>query len=177
MKYLHIKTRRLLITHFSEDMAESVHQNSLDADIKTFVPDEVFETKEDALNSIKFLMKCYNKKTGPFVYPVLLNGNENIGYVQTALLKNGSWEVGYHIAKKYTGNGYATEAVTAFLPVIMKRLNIGQIFGICRSDNIASRKVLEKCSFALINIAATNYHNEWHEVCSYVFSSSPVLPL
>jgi len=35
------------------------------------------------------------------------------------------WEVGYHIASKYTGNGYATEAVKAFVPLIMKRLNIG----------------------------------------------------
>jgi len=36
--------------------------------------------------------------------------HENIGYVQAVPIGD-EWEVGYHIASKYTGNGYATEAV------------------------------------------------------------------
>jgi len=63
--------------------------------------------------------------------------HENIGYVQAVPIGD-EWEVGYHIASKYTGNGYATEAVKAFVPLIMKRLNIKRIWGICRGDNIAS---------------------------------------
>ena len=66
-----------------------------------------------------------------------------------------TWEVGYHIGKTFTGNGYATEAVKAFLPVIMKELNITEIFGICVVENMASAKVLEKDKNASVK-----YHHE-----------------
>ena len=46
-KSFRIETERLVITEFDEGMAESVHENSLDNDIRRFVPDEVFETVED----------------------------------------------------------------------------------------------------------------------------------
>lgn len=43
-----IKSDRLVITEFDESMIESVHLNSLDDDNRRFVPDEVFETIEEA---------------------------------------------------------------------------------------------------------------------------------
>ena len=39
-----LKTERLTITEFTPDMAQAVHENSLDEDNRRFVPDEVFET-------------------------------------------------------------------------------------------------------------------------------------
>lgn len=54
-----ITTDRLLITEFHEEMAECVHLNSLDEDNRKFVPDEVFETVEEAEETIRFLMGCY----------------------------------------------------------------------------------------------------------------------
>lgn len=163
-----IETDRLIITEFEESMAEIVHKNSLDDDIRRFVPDEVFETIEEAHDAIKFLMACYKGVEGPFVYPILLKTGENIGYVQAVPLK-GEWEVGYHIASKYTGNGYATEALRAFLPQIMKRLNINQIWGISREDNKASCRVLERSSFILDRQIKATYQGEEHEVCRYVY--------
>ena len=106
-----IKTERLYITKFETDMAESVHLNSLDEDNRKFNPNEVFETIEDARDTVEFLMSNYEKCDGPLVYPVLLADGTNIGYVQAVPMDDGKWEVGYHIAKIYTGNGYATEAV------------------------------------------------------------------
>jgi len=48
-----IKTERLLITEFDISMAESVHKLSLDEDNRRFIPDEVFESIEDAKAIIK----------------------------------------------------------------------------------------------------------------------------
>ena len=171
MKILRIKTERLLITHFDESMITSVHFNSLDEDNREFVPDEVFETVEKAQDAVRFLMQCYSKNSGPFVYSVLLlASNENIGYVQAVPLKKGGWEIGYHIAQKHVGNGYATEAVSAFIPVIMKLLGISEIWGVCRVDNIASCRVLEKLGFELKERVVENYHGKKHEVCKYLYS-------
>ena len=47
-----IETNRLKITEFTPDMAQAVHENSLGADNRRFVPDEVFETEEEARETV-----------------------------------------------------------------------------------------------------------------------------
>ena len=164
-----IVSDRLTITEFDESMVESVHENSLDEDNRCFVPDEVFETVEEAHKTVAFLMECYKGDEGPFVYPILLRNGDNIGYVQAVPLESG-WEIGYHIAKRYTGNGYATEAVKAFLPIIMERLCINQIEGICVAENIASKRILEKAGFELAYSGIGNYQGCNRPICRYEYN-------
>lgn len=166
-----LDTERLSITEFTPDMAQAVHENSLDEDNRLFVPDEVFETVEEAAETIDFLMSQYDGCDGPLVYPVLLKDGTNIGYVQAVPLGNGVWEVGYHIGVKYTKHGYATEAVTAFLPVIMKRIGLTKMAGICLADNIASQRVMEKCGFVLEFRGVDNYQGELREICRYWYEN------
>ena len=56
---MRIETERLIITKFTMDMAEAVHRNSLDEDNRRFVPDEVFESVEEAADTVGFLMGVY----------------------------------------------------------------------------------------------------------------------
>ncbi len=168
MEKFKIVTDRLIITEFEESMAESVHLNSLNEDNRRFVPDEVFETVEEAREAVSFLIERYKSLEGPFVYPVLLKSGENIGYVQAVKIDEG-WEVGYHIAANFTGKGYATEALRAFVPVIMKKLGIESIWGICRGDNEASRRVLEKCSFVLEDKSLENHKGQNHEIFKFLY--------
>ena len=158
-----IETERLIICEFTVDMAEDVHKNSLDDDNRRFVPDEVFETVEIAKGTVEFLIGQYDSDDGPFVYPIITKKNENIGYVQLVKIQEG-WEVGYHIAKKYTGKGYATEAVKAFLPYIAEKMNLEKIWGICLKDNIASAKVMKKCGFENIFVGVGIYQGEEREI-------------
>jgi len=169
MDNLQIITDRLVITRFDESMVESVHLNSLDEDNRLFVPDEVFETVQEAKEIILFIIECYKGTSGPYVYPVLLKSGENIGYVQAVPMDDDEWEVGYHIAKKYTRKGYASEALKAFVPNIMKELGIKQIWGISRGDNIASCKVLEKSEFRLEQSGIGNYQGQEQEICKYLY--------
>ena len=93
---MQLKTDRLIITKFTLDMAQAVHQNSLDEDTRRFLPDEVFETVDAAKETIIFLMSQYENSdsVGPLVYPVLLADGTNIGYVQAVPTENGAWEIG-----------------------------------------------------------------------------------
>ncbi|MEE0675651.1 MAG: GNAT family N-acetyltransferase [Ruminococcus sp.] len=166
-----IETERLTITEFTPDMAQAVHENSLDEDNRRFVPDEVFETVDEAAETIEFLMSQYGGSDGPFVYPVLIKDGANIGYVQAIPLDDGFWEIGFHVGEKYTKNGYATEAVKAFLPVIMNKLGIEKIKGICLSENIASRKVMEKCGFVLEFEGTDSYQGDQRQICRYWFTN------
>jgi Acetyltransferases, including N-acetylases of ribosomal proteins len=165
-----IETDRLIITEFDETMIESVHLNSLDDDNRKFVPDEVFETLEVARDTVLYLIECYKTADAPKVHPIIQKSGGNIGYVQAVPFEDG-WEIGYHIAKQYTKRGYATEAVKAFLPVIMNDLGINKIIGICLIENAASRAVMEKCGFTLTHKGTGNYQGNEREICRFVYTT------
>lgn len=165
---MRIETERLIITEFELAMAESVHKNSLDDDNRRFVPDEVFETVENAKETIEFLMNVYESGDGPLVYPILLADGTNVGYVQLVPIEEG-YEVGYHIGGKYTKRGYATEALKAFLPTIMEKVEIDKVYGICVSENIASKKVMEKCGFQKEYEGMGLYQGESRQIVKYAY--------
>ena len=171
---MQIKTERLTITRFSPDMAQSIYENSQDDDTRRFVPDEVYNSVDEAREAIAFLMSRYDSEDGPFVYPVITNADgKNIGYVQLCKLEldDGTWEIGYHIAKDFTGKGYATEAVKAFLPAIVKKLNIKEVYGISLVENTASVRVLEKCGFTKIYQGPGNYQGKEVQIIKTIWKN------
>ncbi|MCL2592826.1 MAG: GNAT family N-acetyltransferase [Defluviitaleaceae bacterium] len=166
---LPIKSERLCITKFYETMAESTHLISLDENNRRFVPDEVFETVDEAREIIETIVHCYSESIAPQIYAVMLHNIWHIGHVQIVPIEEG-WEVGYHISESHTQKGYATEAVKAFLPKIMQHNNITEIYGITHADNIASRKVLENCGFTLEFEGIGEYQGLEQQICRYVYA-------
>ena len=165
---MRIETERLLITDFTAEMAEAVHLGSLDEDTRRFLPDEVFETAEIAAEVIADLMDCYAGTEGPFVHPMLADG-QYVGYVQLVPIEDG-WEIGYHTVKAYAGRGYATEAVSAFLPVMMEKLHLTQVAGICDAQNAASLRVLEKCGFRRVFEGEGMYHGAMTPIVKMMYT-------
>ena len=149
-KQIIIENDRLQIVKMDKSMYFDIYQNSLDKDNRKYVPDEVFDCLEEASEVVNHIISAYGSEDGPFVYSVIRKkDNINLGYVQLVKLEEG-WEIGYHIAAIFTGNGYATEAVNLFIKYIQNNTNVKQIFGIALATNKASRRVLEKCGFELI---------------------------
>ncbi|MBE5801110.1 MAG: GNAT family N-acetyltransferase [Clostridiales bacterium] len=165
---MNIQTKRLTITDLTLDMAEDIWRNSQDDDNRRFVPDEVFDTLDEATETVAWLIDAAKTETGPFLFPVFLKDGINIGYVQLCAIEAG-YEIGYHIAKPYTGQGYASEAVQAFLPVIMERYEIDKVYGIVLEENKASCRVLEKCGFELIFEGLSDYQEEKRLLKKYWF--------
>ena len=163
---IEIETPRLAIAEFAPEMTLSVRAASLDSDNREFMCDEVFETEETARAVVEYLISRYGTADGPFVYPVLLRSGDYLGHVEAVAIDRG-WEVGYHIAEAYTGRGYATEALSAFVPFIMDKLGISTLYGICRADNAASRRVLEKCGFTLVFDGIGSYHGTEKHIRRY----------
>lgn len=166
-----IQTRRLLVTDLKTDMISDIQKNSLDEDNRRFVPDEVFETYEDAEETVNWLIESYNNSEGPFLYPIITKDSINIGYVQACKIPEG-WEIGYHIAKQFTGKGYATEALNAFLPVIADKLKVNELYGVVLEGNLASHKVLEKNNFVLEYKGKGLYQGKETPLRRYKFSIS-----
>ena len=155
-------------------MAQTVYEKSQDDDTRRFVPDEVYNSVEEAREAIDFLMSRYDTNDGPFVYPIITNDSgKNIGYIQICKLEldEGAWEIGYHIAKDFTGKGYATEAVKAFLSAMAKKLNIKEVYGICLAENTASVRVLEKCGFTQIYQGLGNYQGKEEQIIKTIWKN------
>ena len=155
---LRVATERLVITALTEDMAGAIQRQSLDAATRRFLPDEVFDTLEEAQKTVRELIQAYQSPDGPFVQAVL-HGHALVGYVQLCRIGEG-WEIGYHIGEEYRGRGYAPESVRAFLPVIMARLGLREVWGVADEENAASCRVLEKCGFALVERDVGLCHGE-----------------
>ncbi len=60
--------------------------------------------------------------------------------------KDGLTEVGYGMNPAYTGHGYMTEALTAFL-AFGKQFGIQKVLADTKPDNLKSQNVLKRCGF------------------------------
>ena len=163
-KQIIVENDRLQIIRMNQSMYYDIYKNSQDDNNRKFVPDEVFDCLEEASEVVNQIIDCYDSKDGPFVYAVIRKKDSvNLGYVQLVKIEEG-WEIGYHIAEIYTGNGYATEAVNLFLDHIKNNMKLKQIIGIALAANKASRRVLEKCGFELIYEGAGIYQGRKRKI-------------
>ena len=163
-KQIIIENDRLQIVRINQSMYYDIYKNSQDDNNRKFAPGEVFNSLEETSEVVNQIINSYDSKDGPFVYAVIRKkDNINLGYVQLAKIEEG-WEIGYHIAEIYNGNGYATEAVNLFLEHIKNKTNLKQIIGIALASNKASRRVLEKCGFELIYEGAGIYQGRKRKI-------------
>jgi ribosomal-protein-alanine N-acetyltransferase len=71
---------------------------------------------------------------------------EIVGSVELVPLEGGpEIEVGYHLARRHWGRGIATEAARGAVKYGFEVLGLPRIVGVCYPENLASRRVLEKC--------------------------------
>lgn len=57
------------------------------------------------------------------------------------------YDLGYRFIRKYWGKGYATEASVALIDYAFNKLKIPCIYAFIETDNLKSRRVLEKIGF------------------------------
>lgn len=82
------------------------------------------------------------------MWMICRNDDTHVGDLSfKGLNADGSVEIGYGILEEYRGCGYATEAVTAAVNWALAQHDVTRVEAEVESDNIASKRVLEKCGF------------------------------
>jgi len=66
-------------------------------------------------------------------------------------------EIGYRFHVKHWGNGYATEVTKALVQWGFKNLDISTIVSFVETENMASRRVLDKCGFHHVGLKDCYY--------------------
>ncbi len=142
-----LETSRLVFRYFTMHDAEAVWHLSQEEDYRRWLPDQVYANLMEAEKALANLALQYNTRELPYVLAVdKKETGELIGHVGLSRISQGV-EIGYAIGQRYQQHGYASEAVTAFSDWIKQEFALDRIYGMVRSDNRPSQRVLEKAGF------------------------------
>ena len=152
MKYL-FQTEHLRIRRFEAEDAKQLYENHLEEEMKQWIPNESYESLEEAAGAITFYQCRVDDGHLPYVLAVELKetgeliGDTGVNEVEGA---PGEVEIGYSICRKYSGRGYATELLEAMTGFVVELFGIQTLYGRVMKGNEASVKVLEKCRYRFL---------------------------
>ena len=152
----------VLLRYFVPEDASKVHAMSQELSLRTWLPDQVYESEAGALKVLRYLIdKCRDPGSpvcAPYVLAVCLRSSlELIGHVGLSPLA-GEVEVGYAIEEKHQGKGFASEALGAMVNWALQRFDLPRVLGIVARDNAASCRVLENAGFAITSESMGTLH-------------------
>ena len=148
---IELKTDRLLLRkHPSEDAAVLFDIFGTDPQMFEYSGWNPYQTQTMAMETIESCIKNYDDPHfygWGIVYEGKLIGT--IGAYDYDADK--SWiEIGMSIERASWGHGFATEALTAVLRYLTENENIKTVNAWCASDNIGSRKAMEKSGMQMV---------------------------
>ncbi len=146
-----LKTERLILRrHQSEDAAVLFEDFGSDPQMFEFSGWNPYQTPAMAMETVESFIKSYND---PHFYGWgIVHKGKMIGTIGAYDYDaDRSWiEIGTSIGKASWGKGFATEAVTAVLRYLTEHENIKTVSAWCASDNIGSRKAMEKAGMKMV---------------------------
>ena len=141
-KTVQLKTKRLMILPMTDEELENLIRVTDSPELKQAYQEMLDGCRQNPNQRIwytawKICLKENKKEVGKQI--------GDIGFKGPA--EHYSVEIGYGIDTEYEGNGYATEAAKAMIDWAMYQENVYFVEAEVASDNMASRRVLEKLSF------------------------------
>jgi len=173
-------SRSLALRCFVPEDASKLFAMSQQSGIRTWLPDQVYESEAHALEVLRYLVgKCRDPgmpSLGPYVLGVCLRDSEElIGHVGLSPL-GGDVEIGYAIEEERQGRGLASEAVRAMSEWALARFALPRIVGIVAAENAASCSVLRKAGFLLVEESIRTLHGRSGLVQTYEKVKAPPIP-
>lgn len=147
------ETERLIVRKFKAEDTGRLYENHRDEAVRKWFPNECYADAEEARDAVRFYADCAENGRLPFVLAAELKGTgELIGDAGISEVEGrpGETEIGYCIAEKYRGQGYAAELLRALSDFVFARFGTKVIWGRVVCGNAASAKVLENSGYAFV---------------------------
>lgn len=143
-----LSTPHLLLRPFEEEDAPALFTIHRQQKVRRFLPNESYESEEEALGAIRFFAGCVKAQKLPCVLAVTLEGQliGDVGINEVEGEKN-EVEIGFCISEAYANRGYATQAALAMEEYARQHFPISKLQGRVMQGNAASCRVLEKCGY------------------------------
>jgi [ribosomal protein S5]-alanine N-acetyltransferase len=142
---MELATERLLLREFVLDDFEAVHRYAADPEVTRFTdwgPNDHQATLM-FLNEVR-ASAASDPRSRYALAVVRPDLGELIGSIELQVGNDGHGMLGYVLARRSWGNGYATEAASALLRYGFEELGLQQISATCDPNNAASAAVLER---------------------------------
>lgn len=142
-----IQTSRLILRNWTKEDMEPFAALNQDPRVMEFFPGLI--SRQDSDQFVKIVSDHISDFGWGFWAASLIETGEFIGFIG---LKNVSFtahfipavEVGWRLAFKHWGKGYATEGAKAALKYAFETLQLGEVVSFTTTQNIRSRHVMEK---------------------------------
>ena len=144
-----LETERLILRNWTLEDAPKLFEICADADVMKYLgTGKPYETIEQANDFLRWA-ENYQEENGFCRWAILLKKDEQIIGSCGFARPHGTEEIelGYLLAKKFWGKGFATEATRACLQYGFEKLKFIETIAITDLENVASQKVLEKIGF------------------------------
>lgn len=165
-----LETQRLILRYMKIEDKHDIFVNiSHDKDVLKYFIDKYLEKEEESRldKTIDFCLK--NER---YLFAIVLKEtNETIGMIlqcSTPTEMFNTTEVGYAIGKKHWNKGYTSEALDIFIDFLFS-LGIHKVTASCFLENIASKRVMEKCEMMYEGIKKDEvyYHDKYNDLMYY----------
>ena len=144
-----LRTERLILRRYRPEDASALYQYlGKDPAIDRYSGWNPYATPEMARETVRSFIENYEDEH--FYGWVLDSEDVLFGTIGAYDYKDDRIEVGFSIVKECRGRGYATEALRAVLEYLTENEGISCVTAWCASENIGSRKVLEKAGMHLV---------------------------
>lgn len=168
---LPLETRSLRLRQFVPGDAAAALILSNEESARAHLPSQVYRDLEHAISELKFLISQYstpgNPKHGPYVLAVVHRASSSlIGHVGFSPLGQ-EVEIGFSVAQKYQGQGFASEALVAASRWALEAFALNRILGITSATNIASRRTLVRARFVYERDKSMRFQGTETEVSVY----------
>lgn len=155
-----LTTPRLRLRPFALADVGKLFAMSVEAGMRRWIPDQVYRDEQHAEQVVRTLTAWTDQPPDPRARPYVLGiehaaSGDLIGHVGLSAMRD-SVEIGYAIEDRYQGQGLATEAVAAMATWGLS-LGLPEVLGIVATDNVSSRRVLEKAGFVVTGTAVNGH--------------------
>ena len=142
-----LASERLLLRRIKEEDALELYNGFVNQEGFLYYANKQKRTLEEEINSLKGIDSKYLKDDYYNWVITLIDTKEIIGSINLRVEEiNETVEFNYVIDERFCGNGYMTEALNLVKDYCFNELDINRFQGGCCVENIASKRVMEKCN-------------------------------
>lgn len=166
-----VETHRLLLGEVLPIDDKSILELDSDQSVHNYLGDPIIQTIEESQEIISNIRQQYKnhglgrwavieKATGQFM------GWSGLKLeAKTVNHHSNFYDLGYRLMPRYWGHGFATESAKAALAYGFEKLHIAEVFADADTNNVASKKVLEKVGLRYVEtFDDKGYAVEWFTI-------------
>ena len=143
---INLETDRLLLRRFSIADSEEIFEGFRNQPEFLFYANKQKVTLEEQKKSLENIDEKYKNKSYYNWLITLKDGSKIIGAINLKVTDEEDKVVfSYAIDNRFTGKGYMTEALNVVQDFCFNTLQLTRFEGGCAVENIASKRVMEKC--------------------------------